>query len=471
MEARSSRSSANRAVAALQAASGAATSASLLLSSSLPRRVTAPVTRYNSFEALREAQQKVDENAELREELRRKLLQPAPRNEVAALGNEVTMRILEFLNPLSADADEFGGTCRSVRESLLHAINVEGVVMVPKMVSPVAIASEAGQRALISFFLALGGGVRRLVIRNADEAAAQDARGEASLPNASPLRLPAPWALQLVSHMPYLVELDLRHVQWVESHASQVLPHLFSDLHIVISGTLRTLKVDADLMQYWKPGWWRRHVNLRTLTVGSRYSFAQSSDDSAPPSTQLELPPDYQTLMREEGRHWRLELWCPLKPNAAQQILLPAAGVFFPCVEELLVNVRYNEHICEETEHGAVASGIAGTLTAAGSLEAASAPEAATDAKVGARGRKLPSAVDMQDAGATYPRLGTLTIVDIGDRPEGAAEIYQVMTLLSPELRRFNVCDTVVIGAAPAAAEGCKGAQVKRGGGAAKNVS
>ncbi|KPA85084.1 hypothetical protein ABB37_01492 [Leptomonas pyrrhocoris] len=468
MEVRSARPPANRAVAALQSASSAPTSASPLLTNAHPRRSGAPITRYNSFEALCQATQTVDENAELREELRRKLPQPIPRNDVAALGSQVTVRILELLDPLGADAAAFAATCRAVRESLLRASNVEKTVMVPNMVSAAAFASEVVRSALYTFFVARGGEVSSLVMRRADEATAREERGEASFLDASPLRLPVSWALQLVSHMPYLTELDLRHVQWGESHASQVLPHFFSDLHLVISGTLRILKVDAALMQYWKPGWWRRHVNLRTLTVGCRYSFAPSSDNGASSATQLALPPDYFTLMREENRHWKLELWCPLKPNSIQQLFSPPAGVSFASVEELLVNVRYSEHVCEGGEHrgGRAAS------TVAGNAEAIAAAEAPASAKPSASGRKSPATGDAPEAVVAYPRLNTVMIVDIGDRPEGAAEAYQVMMLLAPELKHFNVCDTVVIGAAAAASatEGGKGERVKRGGGTANHV-
>ncbi|KAL7709460.1 hypothetical protein N2W54_005813 [Lotmaria passim] len=500
MEVRSARPPANRAVAALQSASGAVTSASPVITLSRPRHRAAPVTRYSSFDALCQAQQKTDENAALREELAHKLPQLTPRNDVAALGEQVTVRILELLNPLSADAAAFGETCRAVRESLLRASDVTSVVLVPSMVSASALATEETvRRALHSFFTARGGEVRQLVIQRVDETTTAASQAQAS----SPLCLPAPWMLQLVSQMPYLTELDLRHVRWNESGGSQVLQHLFSDLHIATAGTLQALRVDAETMQYWAPGWWHRHVNLRTLVVGSRCTFASTSNNdnnnsigsiSAPSSSssstssaafQLELPADYYTLMREEGRHWQLELWCPLTAHSLQQLCTAAAaaGVSFASVEELLLNVRHNERVCASAEHGGTAGAAGGGNTAsavaAGGAEATSASEAPPDARPSVKGKKAPAVVEVPEVLVTYPRLHTVTVVDVGDRPEAAAEVYQAMMALAPGLRHFNVCDTMVIGAATAAvgataataatAEGGRGERMKRAGGAVNN--
>jgi hypothetical protein len=483
MEVRSTRPPANRAVAALQSASGTVASASPLLSVPPPsRRATAPLIRYTSFDALCQAQQKTDENAALREELSRKLPQPTPRNDVAALGDQVTVRILELLDPNSADAAAFGETCRAVREHLLHVRDVERAVVVPAMVScAAALAAESVQNSLRAFFTARGSEVRSLLVRKIGASTAKETPGESLASPSSPLlRLPGRWVLQLVSQMPYLTTLDLRHVQWTESRGSQVLPYFFSDLHIATTGTLCTLKFDAALMPYWTPGWWRRHVNLRTLTVGSRYYFACSSSNgsnatSFSATSVLELPPDYYTLMREEGRVWELELWCPLKPNSLQQLFSPAATVPFAGVAELLVNMRGNERVCESAAHVGAAAGGGGAASSAmtgstGAAAVAGGAEASADAKPNAKGRKTPAAADAVELVITYPQLRTVTVVDVGDRPEGAAEAYQVMLSLAPELKRFNVCDTVVIGS-PAVAEGGKNERIRRGGGDAASAA
>lgn len=480
MEVRSARPPANRAVAALQSASGPAASTSPLLSTPHTQRVAAPVVRYKSFDALCQARQLPDENAELRAELLRKLPQATAHESATGDQEEARDKMTGLFSALEPATAAGGGSegCRALRESLLHTTSVEAVVVVPAIAPPAVVATEEAQRTLGTFFVARGVEVRRLVLRRADEATAQAHQRETATspsPVLQPLRLPAPWALQLVAHMPYLTELDLRHVQWGESKSSQVLPFFFSDLYIANVGTLHTLKVDAALLQYWTPGWWRRHVNLRAITVGSRYSFAQTSATPPPsaaslPPSLLELPSDFYALMREEGRHWQLELWCPLRPSSLQQLFAPAAGVSFVGVEELLVNVRHNERVCEGADHGASSGGGgAGGGAAEGSAGGAAAGDAPADAKTHPKGRKAQAVADVPEAVVVYPRLHTVTVADVSERPEVAAEVYQTMVSLAPELRRFNVCDTVLIGAP--VVEGGKGERAKRAGGAGKNVN
>ncbi|CBZ28659.1 conserved hypothetical protein [Leishmania mexicana MHOM/GT/2001/U1103] len=452
MEVRTTRRRVNRAVAAVQSATTPVVSASPLitLTGSAAGRRKSCVTRFASFDALCRAQQKPDIHALLRKELEAKLPRPSPRNDVVAVGGAAIELVLQFLGPVSRNAAAFAQTCRSVRRALFHVMSLEVTVVTPAMVVASALSRETVRRALVTFAAARSAQVRTLVLHE-DGLNAVKRECDDGTPIAG-LTLPAPWLLQLISQLPYLTELDVRHVQFTEAHHSQALHYLLSDLHLAAAGTLCTLKMDAELMRYWAPGWWRRLINLSSLVVGSRYCLPEPTPDttaSAISPSSLELPADYFTLMCEEGRGWKLSLWVPLQVASLKRILMPASGIIYAGVAELLVNMRCNERTCEwpdavgghtpplPSPAAATASGTASELSPETRNSGASC-KAGTGAAAGTESGEV----------YIYPALTTMTVVDVQERPEVAAEVYQAMLDMAPALAHFNVHDTVSAGTA-----------------------
>ncbi|KAG5500625.1 hypothetical protein JKF63_03721 [Porcisia hertigi] len=449
MEMGTSRPRVNRAVAAVQSATAATISASPLITTrSTAGQHKSAVTRFASFDALCQAKQKPDPHALLRKMLDAKLPRPSLRNDVMAMGDAAVERVLQFLGPLSRNAAAFTQTCRAVRRALLHLMNLEAAVITPTMVNAPSLLRENVLKAVFTFTAARGNQVRTLVL-NEDGINAVKREDSSGTPVAG-LSLPAPWVLQLVSHLPYLSVLDIRHVQLTEAHHSQALHYLLSDLHLAATGTLSTLKMDAYLMRYWAPGWWRRLVNLSSLVVGSRYYSLEPTPDTttgAAASTLLEVPADFFTLMREGGRRWQLKLWVPLQATSLKKILMPAGGTIFAGVGELLINMRCNERTCEWADTAANGTlPISPPITASASGAVSELPQ---DTRNSAVPRKAgSSAAGNTESGEvlTFPALTTMTVVDVQERPEVAAEVYQALMDVAPGLENFNVCDTVPVG-------------------------
>ncbi|KAG5474874.1 hypothetical protein LSCM4_04053 [Leishmania orientalis] len=459
MEVRTSRPRVNRAVAAVQLATAPVMSASPLVTvtGGAADRHKSHITRFSSFDALRHAQQKPDPHALLRKELEAKLPRSSPRNDVLAVGDAAVERVLEFLGPVSRSAVVFAQTCRSVRRALLRTLNLEVAVLTPTMVTASALSKEFVRRALTTFAAARSVQVRTLILHE-DGLSAVRRESSDGAPFV-PLTLPALWVLQLISQLPYLTELDVRHVQFAEAHHSQVLHYLLSDLHLAAASTLRTLKMDAELMRYWAPGWWRRLVNLTSLVVGSRYCppvpiLDTAASAIAPPS--LVLPEDYFTLMCEEGRRWQLKLWVPLQAASLKQLIIPASGTIFAGVSELLVNMRHNERACDWANP---AAGDAPPLLSAVTTTASEPPletrNSAATCRAAAAGPESGEAF-------AYPALTTVTVVDVQERPEVAAEVYHALLSMAPTLVHFNVCDTVSAGTATEAPKKRQGMGVVR---------
>ncbi|KAK7195046.1 hypothetical protein NESM_000427400 [Novymonas esmeraldas] len=455
MEVRANRPRANRAVAAVQSATGPALSPSPLVTVAATSRRRTTVTRYSSFEALCQATRQPDVHAALRQELESKLPRPSPRNDVAAMGDAAVGRVVQFLGPVSRSAATFALTCRAVRQTVARVMDLEVAVLTPAMVSAAALSRESVRGALATFAAARSAPVRSLVLHRDGLDAVRHETGDAA--PAAKVVLPAPWVLQLVAQLPYLTVLDLRHVQLTEAQHSRVLHYLLSDLHLAAASTLCTIKMDAELMRYWAPGWWRRLVNLRALVIGSRYvpvepvPGSSSAAAAAPPS--LELPTDFYALMREEGRRWRLKLWVPLQPASLRQLLMPPSGTVLGGVAELLVNMRHNERTCDWSDGagggGVSASPAAAATTGAASSTAAAAevpPESrsnATARKAGAAAVAAAAAVAEPVDVCAFPALTAATVVDVLERPEVAAEVYRALLDMAPALLHFNVCDTV----------------------------
>ncbi|KAG5474537.1 hypothetical protein LSCM1_03324 [Leishmania martiniquensis] len=445
MEVRTTRPRVNRAVAAVQLATAPVMSASPLVTvdSRAAGRPIGRVTRFSSFGALCRAQQKSDAHELLRKEWEAKLPRPSPRNDVLAVGDGAIERVLQFLGLISRSAAVFAQTCRSVRRALLRTMNLEVAVLTPTMAIASALSKESVRRALSSFLGARSVQVRTLVLHEDCLSAVKRECSDAAL------TLPALWVLQLISQLSYLTELDIRHVQFEEARHSQVLHYLLSDLHLAAASTLCTLKMDAELMRYWAPGWWRRLVNLTSLVVGSRYCPPEPILDAAasaiaPPL--LELPADYFTLMYEEGRRWQLKLWVPLQAASLKQLLMPARGIIFAGVSELLVNMRHNERTCDWTGGAAgdtspLPSVVAGTASGAISEQPPETRNSSATCKFGATGTESGEIL-------IYPALTTMTVVGVQERPEVAAEVFHALLDMAPTLVHFNVCDTVSAGTA-----------------------
>nr|CAJ2476661.1 unnamed protein product [Leishmania braziliensis] len=406
------------------------------------------ITRFASFDALCHTQQKSDAHALLRKELEAKLPRPSPLNDVVAVGDAVIERVLQFLGPVSRNAAAFAQTCRLVRRALLQVMNLEVIVVTPTMVAASALSRKSVRRALITFAAGRSTQVRTLVLQEDSlKAVKRECNGGTS---AACLTLPAPWVLQLISQLPYLTELDMRHVQLTEAHHSQVLHYLLSDLHLAAVGTLCTLKVDAEVMRYWAPGWWRRLINLSSLVVGSRYCPPEpTSDATAISPSLLELPADYFALMGEEDRHWQLKLWVPLKAASLKQILMPASGTSFAGVVELLVNMRHNERTGDWAEAAAADTSPLPSSAAAAASGAASEPPSETrnGAALCKPGTAAAAGTELGEP-FVYPALTTMTVVDVQERPEVAADVCQALLAMAPALVHFNVCDSVSAGTA-----------------------
>ncbi|GET90239.1 hypothetical protein, conserved [Leishmania tarentolae] len=450
MEVKTTRKRVSRAVAAVQSATAPVMSVSPLvtIAGSAAGRRKGCVIRFASFDALRRAQQKPDKHTLLRKELEEKLPRHSPRNDVVALGDAAIELVLQFLGPVTKIAAAFAQTCRLVRRALLHVMNFDVAVLTPAMVSASALSQESVRRGLITFVAVRSAQVRTLVLHE-DGLSAVKREGNDGTPVAG-LTLPAPWVLQLISQLPYLTELDVRHVQLTESHHSQALRYLLSDLHLAAAGTLCTLKMDAELMRYWAPGWWRRLVNLSSLVVGSRYRPPEPTADTTVSFTSpslLEMPVDYFTMMCEESRAWRLKLWVPLQAASLKQILMPPSGTIYAGVTELLVNMRCNEHMCEWPD--AVPGYMSPLPLPAAVTASATASEVSSETRSGGALGKVSTGAapgtEFCETG-TYPSLTTVTVVDVQERPEVAAEVYQAMLDRAPALVHFNVCDTVSAG-------------------------
>ncbi|ORC86976.1 uncharacterized protein TM35_000241260 [Trypanosoma theileri] len=409
-----SRRTRHRAVAALSEIDAALTETALINSkysdNVLLSHRTKPIVRYKNLEDMIQDNLRPDPHAATREALRVLQMVPVLRDEIALLEDDTLRNICLFLGERSRELAYFGSVCRRLRRIVI-GLTPPVAVIAPDMIPLESLSQDRVADSLCAFFAPYKRGQFVQQLRLVDAKYASSLPINVVLPFCSPHLFPS-----LVKSLPSLTFLDLRGVQWDCHSNPNLLRYFFSDLYLV-APKLQTLKIGVELFSQWSPGWWQRLSALTQLVVGSRRDQAIAAGLTPKPAI---LQDEFFEMLRNPQRQWRVKLWCALERDALLKLLLPNQP--FPDLQELTLNLS-NVDILDEFKRSQIKS--------------------PRDAKTRKNGKKsIVQSNDEMDMRVMFPSLQALTLSNVDQCPQMAAELLERMTLRAPKFKYFTVVNT-----------------------------
>lgn len=398
------RSSANRAVSAVQETYPIMTPPSALIN--LKLLGAKPIRTVSSFEGAISSLAVLDPTVKaLRGEVQS--LRPTERkiSIISNVPSNVLKIIFLFVGSDMRSVVPCSVTCRAWRYSSMSLF--DSVELVPFLLTSSQLSAPGVFKSLSVFFARnlRGQFVKKLVLVNSKfvYSLPQTTRGP---------QVPVSSLLDLLNNLRNLTFLDIRGTVFAESRAWR--DHILSSV-AVSCPNLTVLRCSPRLLQNWEVGWWHEAPGLRELTFGSRREYRDWLTDI---SQQITMHEDCFAMLRSH-RLSVLKVWCPITPESFSACFNSSTGPF-PYLEHFAINATGN---------------------VATKLSDDAAEVVPTDKKKG-ESNKGKKAEDSSASKAQCPMLVSFTLLDVNERPEFAAEMFAKMLNTAPQMQHFNIANS-----------------------------